>query len=242
MKRFALIALPLVAALAAPVASSAPASRAPTHAERAAILAGLPRDPILHQPCLRYVVRVSTVDPAYAYVAFGFPRRLPPRCKGFNGTSVMERGANGRWKQVVAGSSFYCDGVVPGRVIREFFTNCTYGESDHFYSPSGNIECAARNHGTALACVAFDTGRSAVLSSSGRVQVHAPPPAGFFHRGSGTVLPYGQFWTCSVAGCPTLRPLECESLRSGMRCDLLVINGGGPDHGFVIASEGVRTF
>jgi hypothetical protein len=56
---------------------------------------------------------VSTIDPDYAYVAFGFPTPFPRGCQGFKGTIVLERGPDGRWRQVVAGSESACDGAVP---------------------------------------------------------------------------------------------------------------------------------
>jgi hypothetical protein len=237
--RLGLVALVLVA-LGGSAARTALASRAPGAAERRAILAALPKNPYLHQACLRYKVRVSSVNPKYAYVEFIFPKQLPHGCKAFNGLSVMRHGRDGRWRQVYAGSAFWCDGVVPERVIREFFRNCSFGQSAHFYSPSGNLECVVRGHGAVLACVAFSSGRSAYLSRSGAVRVHAPPAASFFRQGPGIVLPYGQAWTCTRAGCPSRKPFLCESLKTGMKC--YVFRQSGPEHGFLIARRGVSSF
>lgn len=222
-------------------AASALAIRRPTHAERRAILAGIPKAPNLHQRCLRYKVRVSTVNPRYAYVAYEFPTPIPHGCATFNGASVMKRRADGRWRQVYAGSLFYCDGAVPGRVIREFFKTCTYGQSSHFYSPSGNLECVFRTHPTALACVAFNSGRSAYLYASGRLRLRGPPPASFFHRRPGIVLPYGQIWHCARgSSCPSHENFYCESLETGMRCGRTAVFGH--EHGFLIARQGIHRF
>jgi hypothetical protein len=124
--------------------------------------------------------------------------------------------------------------------MRDLAKYCTYGESDHFYSPSGNIECVLRNRGTTLACVTFNNGISAYLYRSGHTQVRPAPPASLFHRVIGTIVPYGQYWNCGGTACSGLRPFECKSLSIGMRCEVLSLNG--PDHGFTIAREGVRTF
>ena len=241
MNRPTLVALALLVAVIGFATDAAQASRAPTPAERAAIIQGLPKNPSLHQSCVRYVIRISTVDPGYAFVGFGFPSPLPRGCKAFNGTSLMRRGLAGHWREVAEGSEFFCDGSVPERVVRDLFGDCRYGDSDHFYSPSRNIECVVRNNGSLLACTTFNNGRSAYLYRSGRVQVHAAPAATFFHQGSGTVLPYGQYWTCARLDCSTVKPFECESLNSGIKCELLVITGG-KGHGFVIARQGVHTF
>jgi hypothetical protein len=234
--------LVLVGLVVGLTAAAAFAHRAPTPSERKAIVAGLPKDPTLHQRCVHYSIRVSTVDRRYALVGYLFPNPLPKTCRGFNGESVMTRGANGRWRQIAAGSEFDCDGAVPERVMRDLVKSCTYGESNHFYSPSRNIECVLRNRGAVLACVTFDNHVSAYLSRSGHVKVRPAPAASFFRPAAGTVtvVPYGQYWNCGGAGCSGLKPFECHSLETGMHCDVLDISG--PSHGFVIAREGIRTF
>lgn len=231
----------LIAAVAA-WQTAALASRAPSAAERRAILAGLPKDSILHQSCIRYLIRVSTVDSRYALVGYDLPTPLPANCKGFNGSSLMKRGSTSKWRQVVAGSEFDCDGVVPEPVMRDLVKFCQYGESSHFYSPSRNIECALRNHGSVLACVTFNNGISAYLYPGGRVQVRPAPAASFFQRAgkNSIIVPYGSFWNCSGSGCSGAKPFECASLKTGMKCDLLALNGAS--HGFLIAREGIRTF
>jgi hypothetical protein len=229
----------LVALTVLAFGADAVASRAPTPSERTAIVAGIPRDPVLHQACVRYAVRVSTVDPRYASVAYVLPNPLPTTCKGFNGDSIMRLGSNGHWKEIVSGSEFACDGVVPERVMRDLVKYCTYGESNHFYSPSGNIECVLLSK-TLLACVTFNNGSSAYLSQTGHARVRPAPAASFFQVGTGIILPYGQYWNCGGAGCSGLNPFNCQSLTAGMKCSVLAING--PSHGFTISRQGVRTF
>ena len=110
----ALLVALLVAAVVAPAAL---ATRAPFPSERAAIIRSLPA--FYHQKCIRYTVKVSTVNTTYAVVTFRVVRPLT-NCKVFDGYVVMRKVAVGRWRKISEGSDWPCKGVVPTRVVKDF--------------------------------------------------------------------------------------------------------------------------
>jgi hypothetical protein len=120
VRRLLLVAI-LVAVVAPPAAS---AWRTPTAAERARIVAGLPA--FYHQGCVRFAVRVSSVDSRYAAVSFRLVRTHGP-CSPFDGQVLMRRATAKAavWRKIGEGSSWPCR--VPGvtaRVVRDLFGGC----------------------------------------------------------------------------------------------------------------------
>jgi hypothetical protein len=115
----------LVATLVAAVAAQAAfARRAPTGSERTAIVKALPA--FYHQKCIRYSIRVSTVDTRYAAVSFRFvPPRPSKTCSPFDGGVLMKRIAPGRWKKTGEGSEWPCAKAgAPTPVIKDLFGGC----------------------------------------------------------------------------------------------------------------------
>jgi hypothetical protein len=113
----------LVAALAGALA--APASyawRAPTLQESRLVVKGLPA--FYHQSCIRFSVRISTVDRRFAAVFFRFVRARSP-CRPFDGQVLMKRPTPTRWTKIGEGSSWPCRvRGVPTRVVRDLFGGC----------------------------------------------------------------------------------------------------------------------
>jgi hypothetical protein len=117
--RRAVLVAALTAALAAPTAH---AWRAPTLQESRLVVKGLPA--YYHQSCIRYSIRVSTVDRHFAAVIFRFVRGSGP-CRPFDGQVLMKRLTQTRWTKIGEGSSWPCRiRAVPTRVIRDLFGGC----------------------------------------------------------------------------------------------------------------------
>jgi hypothetical protein len=112
----------LLLVAAAVAVSPALGARAPSARERTAILAALPADHVYHQRCVRYVVRVSTVDPHYAAVGFRFATPAPP-CSPFDGELLFRRSPT-RWRKLLAGSDWTCGRDAPAPVLRDLFGGC----------------------------------------------------------------------------------------------------------------------
>jgi len=109
----------LVGALLAPTAQ---AWRAPTLQEYRLVVKGLPASD--HQSCIRYSVRVSTIDARYAAVFFRFVR-APGPCRPFDGQVLMKRVTPIRWTKIGEGSSWPCRVTgVSTRVVRDLFGGC----------------------------------------------------------------------------------------------------------------------
>jgi hypothetical protein len=109
----------LIAALLPPAAY---AWRAPTLQEYRRVVGSLP--PSYHQSCIRYSIRVSTVDRHFAAVFFRFVRRSGP-CRPFDGQVLMKRLTPTRWTKIGEGSSWPCRvRGVPTRVVRDLFGGC----------------------------------------------------------------------------------------------------------------------
>jgi len=91
-------------------------------AEYERIVAGLPA--VYHQSCIRYSIRVSTVDRHYAAVFFRFVRSRAP-CRPFDGQVLMKRLTAVKWTKIGEGSSWPCRvRGVPTRVVRDLFGGC----------------------------------------------------------------------------------------------------------------------
>src|SRR5262249_49434423 len=116
------LALAAVAVGALVVIPTASAWRKPTVPEDERIVAGLPA--FYHQSCIRYSIRVSTVDRRYAAVLFGFVRSRAP-CRPFDGQVLMKRLTAVKWTMISEGSSWPCRvRGVPTRVVRDLFRGC----------------------------------------------------------------------------------------------------------------------
>ncbi len=118
-------AAPFLAALAC-VLVAAPAAlswRAPTAAERKAIVAGLPS--FYHQDCIRYRIRVSKVNRRFAAVFFRFVAPSRRGCSPFDGQVLMKRLTAAEWRKVGEGSEWPCrEPGVAKSVIRDLFGGC----------------------------------------------------------------------------------------------------------------------
>jgi hypothetical protein len=109
----------LAGALAVPAAYG---WRAPTLQEFRLVVKGLPA--YYHQSCIRYSIRVSTVDRSYAAVFFRFVRSRAP-CRPFDGQVLMKRLTPTMWVKIGEGSSWPCRvRAVPTRVVRDLFGGC----------------------------------------------------------------------------------------------------------------------
>src|SRR2546428_6206820 len=80
--------------------------------------------PFYHQRCIRYTIKVSTIDTHFAAVFFRFvPPKPGPGCKPFDGQVVMKRLTAARWKKIAEASSWSCQ--TPGVPTRkELFGGC----------------------------------------------------------------------------------------------------------------------
>jgi hypothetical protein len=99
--------------------------------------------------------------------------------------------------------------------------------SNHFYSPSGNIECrywTTQPYG--IGCYTFNNHRYAEVDSQGAVFEMSTPNDWWGHQ-SWVVLGYGQHYRAGF--------VRCRSYVRGMRC-WSVLSG----HGFFINRSGVR--
>ncbi|MGE5275108.1 MAG: hypothetical protein ACM3QU_15265 [Verrucomicrobiota bacterium] len=117
--RRALLVAALVGALVVPTAR---AWRPPTLQEYRLVVKGLPA--FYHQSCIRYSIRISTVDRRFAAVFFRFVRGRAP-CRPFGGQVLMKRLTPTRWVKIGEGSSWPCrvTGVTTG-VVRDLFGEC----------------------------------------------------------------------------------------------------------------------
>jgi threonine/homoserine efflux transporter RhtA len=107
---------------AALVVPSGLAWRTPTLQEYRLVVKALP--PSYHQSCIRYSVRVSTVDRRFAAVFFRFVRARGP-CRPFDGQVLMKRLTPTRWTKIGGGSSWPCRvRGVPTHVVRDLFGGC----------------------------------------------------------------------------------------------------------------------
>ena len=116
------LALVATIVLAGGLAGATLAARPPSPSERRAILAGA--EPVFARvtaACGRTVVRVSTVDSAYASVSVRWRKPAGKTCKilPFSGTDLVARRA-GRWQFLVndASGSVRCDYLKRQRVPR----------------------------------------------------------------------------------------------------------------------------
>jgi hypothetical protein len=113
------LAMLIGAAVAVP---GAHAWRAPTLQEYRLVVKGLPAS--YHQSCIRYSIRVSTVDRRFAAVFFRFVRGSGP-CRPFDGQVLMKRLTPIRWAKIGEGSAWPCRVTgVPTQVVRELFGGC----------------------------------------------------------------------------------------------------------------------
>ncbi len=140
---------------------------------------------------------------------------------------------SGRIRGLAGGCGRVAAGIVGAAVLalvasggaRAFFSN-------HFYSPSGNIECALLRDSLdrpAIACTTFNNGRVAYVYRYSRAYLDFDDGSFGFRRGIGPTLAYNRTWR--GAG------FRCESLVTGMQCESLFSG-----HGFKIAREGIARF
>jgi len=110
-------------------------------------------------------------------------------------------------------------------------SSSAYFRSNHFYSPSGNIECKALfdDQGRIfLACTTFNNRNVVYLYRYSQAFSDRDDGSWGFRRGGGPILAYNSYW--SGFG------FECDSYSTGMQCT----NAKG--HGFKIAREGISRF
>jgi hypothetical protein len=86
--------------------------------------------------------------------------------------------------------------------------------SNHFYSPSSNIECKyyGNNGSPFVACMTFNDGYIVTVGQYGKTTHYWNDNSwGFSRYSSHYVLDYGQNWTTGVG-------LRCHSSTAGMKC------------------------
>ena len=119
------LALMVVAACLLVAAPTAFSWHPPTAVERSAIVAALP--PYYHQTCIRYTIRISTVDRRFAAVFFRFVAPNRKGCSPFDGQVLMKRttATATKWKKVGEGSEWPChESGVATRVVKDLFGGC----------------------------------------------------------------------------------------------------------------------
>jgi hypothetical protein len=120
MKRIILLFAVVLAAWSAPAAS---AWRAPTLNEKNRIVSALPR--FYHQACIRYSIRVSSVDNRFGAVFFRFVHPTAKGCNPFDGQVLVKRVTTVRWQKIGEGSEWPCRiKGVSTRVIKDLFGSC----------------------------------------------------------------------------------------------------------------------
>jgi hypothetical protein len=102
------------------------ARRRPTAAERTAILAAVPARIGSARRCFRYPIYVSRLDRRYAFVDYVFTRPDDATCPYFNGTALLQRRRDGRWREKSAASTAFPCRVAPPGVIRSLFRVCEF--------------------------------------------------------------------------------------------------------------------
>jgi hypothetical protein len=115
-----LLSILVVAVLTTPAAW---AWRAPTFNEKYRILNALPR--FYHQACIRYSIRISSVDRRFGAVFFRFVRPTAKGCNPFDGQVLVKRVTTVRWQKIGEGSEWSCRlKGVPVRVVKDLFGGC----------------------------------------------------------------------------------------------------------------------
>jgi hypothetical protein len=106
------------------IISGPTAYRVPTVQEQTAISAAGSKELRGERDCVRFVVRVSTVDPAYAAASLTFFGPRKAQCES-NGQLLFVHSPSGIWSYRGSGSDpFACSAAPPG-VIRSLFGTCT---------------------------------------------------------------------------------------------------------------------
>jgi hypothetical protein len=103
------------------------------------------------------------------------------------------------------------------------------GSPDHFYSPTGNIECHYLTaYDPALGCLTFNNQQLALINTSGDLSLMDGSGDTDFQPGSSPVLAYGRRWSNGT--------FTCISASSGMRCT----SAAGP--GFTLNATSVTPY
>jgi hypothetical protein len=106
------------------IISGPTAYRRPTVQEQRAISTAGFKELRGEQDCVRLVVHLSTVDPAYAAASLSFFGPRKAQCES-NGQLLFVRSPTGTWSYRGSGSDpFACSAAPPG-VIRSLFGSCT---------------------------------------------------------------------------------------------------------------------
>jgi hypothetical protein len=99
------------------------ADRPPTAAERAAIVAGGLREFPGEGNCLRFIISVSKVDPAYASVNLRFVGPKRTEC-ATSGVLLFGRNPAGKWRMLEIGTNPFVCHHAPAGVLRSLFGRC----------------------------------------------------------------------------------------------------------------------